>query len=138
MGMRFSAITLFITTFVFLTTIIYTFIKKEREDVFTPIRKRLRGHWRIEYEYWDFDMDGKEVIRKKAEEYDIKIDDTTQKLFILAKNTEDEMYESSSAKITDIGINTMCHPKRLTYYHEFMVPLKAYVRETLKDQQNEI
>jgi len=138
MGMRFSAITLFIITFVFLTILIYIFIKSEREDIFTPVRKRLRGHWRVEYEYWDFDTSGNEIIKNKAEEFDIKIDDITQKLFILAKNTEDDMYESSSAKITDIGINTTCHPKRLTYYHEFMVPLKAQVREILKDQQNEI
>jgi formate hydrogenlyase subunit 3/multisubunit Na+/H+ antiporter MnhD subunit len=60
-----TAVILFLACSVTFTVLIYVLTLKEREDILTPIRKKLRGVWRVRYQTFSYEADGS--IRMKNE-----------------------------------------------------------------------
>jgi hypothetical protein len=132
------ASTVFVACFVAFTFLLYFLTYKEREDILTPIRKKLRGHWRIEYQSWKINALGDLEEDWRVEVCTIGIDDGTAKTYIQIDNVQNELFESSPTKIEDITINPKTSPMRITYFHEMKMRFTPAARELLGDEKSEV
>jgi hypothetical protein len=116
--------TIYISSLIVLLTLIIFFTFKEIEDIYTPLRKMVKGIWRVTYQTWGYDEDGKVVEHSSVEVCTIGIDITTAKLYFRIQINASDLYEACELRIDDIAINPSSSPKRLAYYYLMNMKLR--------------
>ncbi len=123
--------TIYISCLFVFVILIYFLTLREREDILTPLRKKLKGIWRVNYQIWKHDQHGKVIEDSVIEVCVIGIDISTAKLYFYIKTDAAGIYEGGEFRIDDITINPYSSPKRLTYYYNTSIRLKDEVRDKL-------
>ena len=114
----------FVIVFCALSTLFYVLTYKEREDILTPLRKHLRGPWRIEYQNFFYDPEGRLKQQTRVDVCTIDIDPTTAKLFILIEMVDGPYFRATTTRVADITLNPALVPKRMMYFYELALKVE--------------
>jgi hypothetical protein len=113
------------TSFVFASLFLLTKSRADGEDIYTPLRKELKGTWRISYDSFKHDDRGKVELERPINVAILGIDSTTLKMFMDITLSQTAFFTEEAVRIADISINPGVNPHRLVYYHI----LKRHVRD---------
>ena len=109
---------LFIIVFCAFSLLFYLLTYKEREDILTPLRERMMGPWRIEYQNFFYDQQGGLRQERRVDVCTIGIDPDTAKLFIVIDLVDGPYLRGGKTRIDDITLNPALVPKRMVYFYE--------------------
>ncbi|MCC7047766.1 MAG: hypothetical protein IT562_13715 [Alphaproteobacteria bacterium] len=129
---------IFFTGFFAFSFLFYFITYKEREDILSPLRKKLVGTWKITYQSWSYSESGRLVEDSRHDACTIGIDEGTAKLYISINIDAHKIYEDGKRRIDDITLNPLLNPKRLTYYHLFEMKIKEQISQAIGVKNSDI
>jgi hypothetical protein len=99
----------------------YLMLLREGDDLLTPLRKALNGSWRVEYQDYSYDPNGKVVSTTEIDTMKIGISSSTRKLYMASSLHGHPVFEDYDRTIDNIAINDTTQPSKLIYYYELTI-----------------
>jgi len=99
-----------------------------REDILTPLRKKLVGNWQVRAQTWNIEATGI-VLGYSVSYCTITIEDIGRKLSMRFEVRDSDIFIDQTIDITHITLSYRSEPRQLIYFHEFDLLLKQTVGE---------
>lgn len=99
-----------------------------REDILTPLRKKLVGNWEVRAQTWAIEGDTI-ALRSTTSTCTITIEDIGRKLIMHFEIRESDIFADQDINITHITLSYSGEPRQLIYFHEFDLLLNDPIGE---------
>ena len=97
-----------------------------KEDILSPMRQKLVGIWQVKAQTWKIDRT--EIVQEEAVTHcTIGIEDVGKKLILHFDITDSDIFADQSLDITNVMIAFAGEPKKLIYFQDSELTLKAPV-----------
>lgn len=97
-----------------------------REDILTPLRKKLVGTWAVRAQTWKIE-DGKIELGHVDQICEIGIDSFGRKLFLHFRIKNSDIFRDDNIDITNLNIQYQTEPMKLIYFYDTQLQLKKPV-----------
>lgn len=95
-----------------------------KDDILSPIRRKLVGYWEVRAQTWKIDRD--EIVQANVVTHcTIGIEDVGRKLILHFDITNSDVFSDQSLDITNVMIAFQGEPKKLIYFQDHELQLRA-------------
>jgi hypothetical protein len=99
---------------------------QSKEDILSPVRRKLIGYWEVKAQTWKIDRD--QIVRANVVTHcTIGIEDVGRKLILHFDITDSDVFADQSLDITNVMIAFQGDPKKLIYFQDHDLTLRAPV-----------
>jgi hypothetical protein len=99
-----------------------------REDILSPLRKKLVGYWAVRSQTWKIE-NGKIEFGYTTDFCTIGIEEVGGKLVMHFDVSNSDIFQNQSIDITNITLAYQGEPRKLIYFHEADLKLKEVIGE---------
>jgi hypothetical protein len=94
-----------------------------KEDILSPIRRKLVGYWEVKAQTWKIDRD--QIVKANVVTHcTVGIEDVGRKLILHFDITDSDIFADQSLDITNVMIAFQGEPKKLIYFQDHDLTLR--------------